>query len=268
MQENQKKDEHKDTAVNLKKDGQQAAAAKWKNKLFGIIVLLILGFAANYFIGDGGQETGQNNYPTQGVSITPELTLQAQSTPEISEKLTEADDSKQLEAKDEFSDKDIEAEDGDKDKFSDRDTETEDDDKDKFSDRDTEAEDNDKDTLSEKEDSNEADKEDDRKTDTESSLGQDNTDEIEILYEFRRASYLEQHFEKHGAEFEYETKEEYLAGANRVIQSPDVLHKIEAEDGDDIYYLEETNEFVVVSTDGYIRTYFRPSAGINYYNRQ
>lgn len=245
MQENQKKDEHKDTAVNLKKDGQQAAAAKWKNKLFGIIVLLILGFAANYFMGDGGQETGQNNYPTQGVSITPELTLQAQSTPEISEKLTEADDLKQLEAKDEFSDKDIEAEDGDKDKFSDRDTETQDDDKD---------------TLSEKED--------DRKTDTESSLGQDNTDEIEILYEFRRASYLEQHFEKHGAEFEYETKEEYLAGANRVIQSPDVLHKIEAEDGDDIYYLEETNEFVVVSTDGYIRTYFRPSAGINYYNRQ
>lgn len=90
----------------------------------------------------------------------------------------------------------------------------------------------------------------------------------EILYEFRRDSYLEQHFEKHGAEFDYATKEEYLAGANRVIQSPDVLHKLEAEDGDDIYYLEETNEFVVVSTDGYIRTYFRPSAGIDYYNRQ
>ncbi|MDE7327197.1 MAG: hypothetical protein K2N63_13140, partial [Lachnospiraceae bacterium] len=90
----------------------------------------------------------------------------------------------------------------------------------------------------------------------------------EILYEFRRESYLEQHFEKHGGEFDYATKEEYLEGANRVIQSPDALHKIEAEDGDDIYYLEETNEFVVVSTDGYIRTYFRPSAGINYYNRQ
>lgn len=94
------------------------------------------------------------------------------------------------------------------------------------------------------------------------------SDEIEILYQFRKVSYLEQHFEKHGAEFDYETKEEYLAGANRVIQSPDALHKIEAEDGDDIYYLEETNEFVVVSTDGYIRTYFRPSAGIAYYNRQ
>ena len=31
---------------------------------------------------------------------------------------------------------------------------------------------------------------------------------------------------------------------------------------------EETNEFVVVSTDGYIRTYFNPSDGIDYFNRQ
>ncbi len=110
-------------------------------------------------------------------------------------------------------------------------------------------------------------------TDGEDGKGEPEADdkdggEIEILYEFRRESYLEQHFDKHGNEFDYATKEEYLEGANRVIQSPDALHKIEAEDGDDIYYLEETNEFVVVSTDGYIRTYFRPSAGINYYNRQ
>ena len=91
---------------------------------------------------------------------------------------------------------------------------------------------------------------------------------VEILYNFRRDEYLQQHFEKHGGEFDYGTAEEYLAGANRVIQSPEALHKLEAEDGDDIYYLEETNEFVVVSTDGYIRTYFRPDKGIDYYNRQ
>ena len=40
------------------------------------------------------------------------------------------------------------------------------------------------------------------------------------------------------------------------------------EDGDYIYYLESTNEFVVVSTDGYIRTYFKPTDGIDYFNRQ
>lgn len=87
-------------------------------------------------------------------------------------------------------------------------------------------------------------------------------------YQFRNDKYLSQHFEKHGSEFGYVTKEEYLAGANKVISSKDALHKTEAEDGDDVYYLEASNEFVIVSTDGYIRTYFKPSGGIDYYNRQ
>lgn len=91
---------------------------------------------------------------------------------------------------------------------------------------------------------------------------------VETTYEFRKQQYLDDHFEKHGSEFDYETAEEYLAGANRVINDPNSLYKTEAEDGDHIYYLESTNEFVVVSTDGYIRTYFRPSAGIDYFNRQ
>lgn len=88
------------------------------------------------------------------------------------------------------------------------------------------------------------------------------------LLQFRNENYLVEHFEKHGKEFSYTTKEEYLAGANKVISSSNVLHKIEAEDGDDVYYLEETNEFVIVSIDGYIRTYFKPEDGIDYYNRQ
>ena len=32
--------------------------------------------------------------------------------------------------------------------------------------------------------------------------------------------------------------------------------------------LTATNEFVVVSTDGYIRTYFKPDSGLRYYNKQ
>lgn len=89
-----------------------------------------------------------------------------------------------------------------------------------------------------------------------------------LTYQFRKEQYLTQHFQKHGAEFPYDTEEEYLQGANKVINNPASLHKIEAEDGDDVYYLEETNEFVIVSTDGYIRTYFKPNSGIDYYNRQ
>ena len=42
----------------------------------------------------------------------------------------------------------------------------------------------------------------------------------------------------------------------------------EKEDGDDVYYKEDTNEFVVVSTDGYIRTYFNPDSGKKYFDRQ
>lgn len=92
--------------------------------------------------------------------------------------------------------------------------------------------------------------------------------EAAVSYEFRNAEYLQEHYDKHGAEFGYHSPEEYLEGANRVICAEDVLHKTEAEDGDDVYYLERTNEFVILSTDGYIRTYFKPDDGIAYYDRQ
>lgn len=85
---------------------------------------------------------------------------------------------------------------------------------------------------------------------------------------FRQTEYLQEHFEKHGAEFGYTSAEEYLEGANRVIASSEALHKLEAEDGDDVYYLEATNEFVIVSTDGYLRTYFKPEDGKAYFDRQ
>lgn len=100
------------------------------------------------------------------------------------------------------------------------------------------------------------------------NAGSDHANEPDISYTFRNDDYLEQHFEKHKEDFDYRTKEEYLSGANRVIASKDALHNIEKEDGDDVYYLEATNEFVIVSTDGYIRTYFKPNDGIAYFHRQ
>ena len=88
------------------------------------------------------------------------------------------------------------------------------------------------------------------------------------VLEFRNDNLWEEHFIKHGSEFGYSTKEEYLQGANEVVASAYSKHKKEAEDGDDIYYDTENNEIVFVSEDGYIRTYFKPTDGINYYNRQ
>lgn len=101
---------------------------------------------------------------------------------------------------------------------------------------------------------------------SQSSFVQDSQDDVD--YEFRSKKLWMEHFEKHGEEMGFDTAEEYLEAANDVIDDPDVLHKIEEEDKDDIYYLEESNEFVVVSTDGYLRTYFEPSDGMDYYERQ
>lgn len=85
---------------------------------------------------------------------------------------------------------------------------------------------------------------------------------------FRNSKLLNQHYEKHGIEMGFSSAEEYEKAAVAVLNNPNVLHKTEKEDGDDVYYVEATNEFVVVSTDGYLRTYFLPDAGKSYFDRQ
>ncbi len=105
---------------------------------------------------------------------------------------------------------------------------------------------------------------------TEQTTVKEVTEQKEVNYYFANKNLLESHFKKHGAEFEgiYKTAEEYEKGASKVINSPDALYKTEKEDGDHIYYIEKTNEFVVLSTSGKIRTYFKPTDGIEYFNRQ
>ena len=100
----------------------------------------------------------------------------------------------------------------------------------------------------------------------------DDSDNDYVEYYFRTEKLRDDHFSKHGVEFsvgfDYETAEDYEKGASDVINNPDALYKTEAEDGDGIYYIEESNEFVVLSTDGYIRTYFRPGGRKAYFDRQ
>ncbi len=89
-----------------------------------------------------------------------------------------------------------------------------------------------------------------------------------VHYYFRNAKLLNQHYDKHGIEMGFASAEEYEEAACAVLNNPNALHKTEKEDGDEVYYVEDTNEFVVLSKDGYMRTYFLPSAGIKYYNKQ
>ncbi len=85
---------------------------------------------------------------------------------------------------------------------------------------------------------------------------------------FRNAKLLNEHYEKHGKDMGFGSAKEYEEAAAAVASDPRVLHKTESDDGDDVYYLRATNEFVIVSTDGYIRTYFKPDSGIKYFNKQ
>lgn len=85
---------------------------------------------------------------------------------------------------------------------------------------------------------------------------------------FRNEERLKEHYEKHGIEMGFATPAEYEAAAAAVVNSPDALNKLEKEDGDDVYYIESTNEFVIVSTDGYIRTYYHPTNGKEYFDNQ
>lgn len=88
------------------------------------------------------------------------------------------------------------------------------------------------------------------------------------LITFRNESLLREHFDKHGKEMGFTDAKAYEQAAAAVVTNPLSLHKLEAEDKDDVYYLESTNEFVIVSTDGYIRTYFKPDKGKAYFDQQ
>ena len=91
----------------------------------------------------------------------------------------------------------------------------------------------------------------------------------EIFYYFRNQGLYDSHYEKHGHEFGNITKEEYLQKANDLINSDssDILTKYE-DDGDYMFFNKKTDEFLVLAPDGYIRTYFIPDDGIDYWNRQ
>lgn len=71
-------------------------------------------------------------------------------------------------------------------------------------------------------------------------------------YSFRNPKLLNSHYEKHGKDMGFSSAKEYEKAAAAVVNNPAALHKTEAEDGDDVYYVESTNEFVIVSTDGYL----------------
>ena len=89
-----------------------------------------------------------------------------------------------------------------------------------------------------------------------------------VQYYFRNKTLLNQHYDKHGKDMGFANAKDYEKAASDVINNPNALHKTEKEDGDYLYYVEDSNEFVVLSRDGYIRTYFCPDSGRRYFDKQ
>lgn len=84
---------------------------------------------------------------------------------------------------------------------------------------------------------------------------------------------MDSHYQKHiinQSEYGNITKEQYLKKAQEFVSSmpgEDILTKTRLN-GDILYYNKLTNDFAVKTKDGIIRTFFKPTNGINYFNRQ
>ncbi len=78
---------------------------------------------------------------------------------------------------------------------------------------------------------------------------------------FRDRSHLEEHFQKHGAEFGRISIEEYLRAAQTLRDRPaggDILESLRA-DGVVTRYDRGTGAFLACDRSGVIRTFFRPN---------
>ena len=79
-----------------------------------------------------------------------------------------------------------------------------------------------------------------------------------------------EHWQKHGAEFpEFQNAKQYVEGAESFFSSPPAgtLTKTRPN-GDTLFYNPGNNTFGVQAVDGAPRTMFRPTDGINYWNKQ
>ncbi|MCA0246075.1 MAG: hypothetical protein LCH93_05595 [Proteobacteria bacterium] len=81
---------------------------------------------------------------------------------------------------------------------------------------------------------------------------------------------LDEHFEKHGAEFGRITKQDYLRQAQLLRDARaggPILETVRA-DGVTTRFDKQTGAFIAFNPNGVIRTFFKPNDGERYYRRQ
>lgn len=87
---------------------------------------------------------------------------------------------------------------------------------------------------------------------------------------FRTRKQLNEHFAKHGAEFNGISRNEYLLQAQTLRDEPaggNVL-ELRRPDGTVSRYDRKSGAFIAFDADGTIRTFFKPNNGESYFRRQ
>lgn len=87
---------------------------------------------------------------------------------------------------------------------------------------------------------------------------------------FADARRLDEHFDKHGAEFGRITKQDYLRQAQllRDARVGDPILETVRRDGVTTRFDRQTGAFIAFNPNGVIRTFFKPNDGERYYRRQ
>ncbi|MGN1014278.1 MAG: minor capsid protein [Butyricicoccus sp.] len=91
-----------------------------------------------------------------------------------------------------------------------------------------------------------------------------------IKLDFSSEELRKKHYEKHQAEFEGLSEDGYIAQANKLANAPlsDDVERLTRSDDSVSTYRFSTNEFLVITKEGCIRTYFKPSKGADYWREE
>ncbi len=82
---------------------------------------------------------------------------------------------------------------------------------------------------------------------------------------------LNKHFEEHGKEIGFDSKESYKQHAihfANMVDRKNCVSFVDGKSGATYKYNKKTNELVIVTNDGYVVTYFKPKNGIEYYKKE
>ena len=82
---------------------------------------------------------------------------------------------------------------------------------------------------------------------------------------------LDKHYDDHGKVMGFDSKESYKQHAIKFANTIDKKNCetfVDKKTGATYKYNKKTNEFAIITKDGYITTYFKPREGYNYYKKQ